>query len=423
MILTVRNSGGKLLIAAAALLLSTGYLILATREFLAAHFAARDNLSSLQRAIRFDPGNADYRYRLGRYLWFVQGAPEDSIEPYLAAVRLNPFEARAWFDLAAVYQYLGDTDRQEDALRHAVEVAPSTPDVAWEAANLYVVRGETDKALQEFRVVLANDPYRPPSALQICWHIQPDIDVLLRDVVPPKQSVYSSFLEFLISKKESAAAAKVWAAMSQLGQPVERRYTFGYIRYLIIQGEIDQSRLVWQQAANLSQLSRYQPSTDNLVVNGDFSLDVLNGGFDWIYYQPADVSLELDPTQPHSSSRSLRIIFDSRGLEDAGIRQFIPVQPNTGYEFSANFRSEDMEGAGGPRFALQDAYSGDMLFASDPLTNAGFWKNVDGTFTTGPQAKLLVLRVQRVPPGSPIKGKLWIDGLRLTAQTVSGGTK
>ena len=48
-------------------------------------------------------------------------------------------------------------------------------------------------------------------------------------------------------------------------------------------------------------------------------------------------------------------------------------------------------------------------FASDELKNADFWKQVSGSFTTGPDTKLLLLRMQRDPPGMPIRGKLWID--------------
>ena len=35
--------------------------------------------------------------------------------------------------------------------------------------------------------------------------------------------------------------------------------------------------MVWQQASSLALLASYQPSRENLVVNGDFSLDVRLG--------------------------------------------------------------------------------------------------------------------------------------------------
>ena len=61
-------------------------------------------------------------------------------------------------------------------------------------------------------------------------------------------------------------------------------------------------------------------------------------------------------------------------------------------------------------------YTAATYFTSDELKNADFWKEVSGTFTTGPDTKLLLLRIQREPPGLPIKGKLWIDSIRLAAQ-------
>ena len=40
---------------------------------------------------------------------------------------------------------------------------------------------------------------------------------------------------------------------------------------------------MWQQAAPRFGLSAYVPTGMNLIVNGDFGLDILNGGFDWQY--------------------------------------------------------------------------------------------------------------------------------------------
>ena len=101
------------------------------------------------------PRNADYRNHLGRYYALVARDPGAAIEPYRAAVQLNPHSARYWFDLASAYQVLGDTSNQSWALEHAIEADPTTPDVAWEAANFYLVQGDNEKALREFHVVLA----------------------------------------------------------------------------------------------------------------------------------------------------------------------------------------------------------------------------------------------------------------------------
>jgi hypothetical protein len=409
----------RLLFLGPVLFAATSYIGFATIQYWAAHLARSPNLANRQFAIRLQPGNADYRYRMGRYFFQARDWPE-AVENYRAAVTLNPHHSEYWLGLASSYKFLGKRANQQDALDRAIASDPKTPDVAWEAANLYSTNGDIDRAMREFRVVLENDPSLTPSALDLCWRIKPDVDLLLGNVIPPIGSVYSSFLELLIAKKEMNAAAAVWARSVKLDQPIERRYLFGYMRFLVEQGDIVQARNVWQQAAKGSDLASYQPSPENLVVNGEFGLPVLDAGFDWQYEKHPYVSLSLDSIQSHMGPHSLLISFEGGPIESAGIRQLVPIAPNTTYEFSADFKSQDLEGAGGPQFVVDDFYSGSTYFTSEKLTNTDIWKQVSGRFTTGAQAKLLMIQVKKNPPGTVTRGKLWIDDVRLVQAVQSG---
>jgi tetratricopeptide (TPR) repeat protein len=406
----------KRLVIGAAAALCLIYVLLAGRLLVASVFGERPELASLQRAARLDTGNADYRNHLGRYYALVARDPAAAIEPYRAALQLNPHSARYWFDLASAYQVLGDTSNQSGALEHAIEADPTTPDVAWEAANFYLVQGDNEKALREFRVVLANESSLADLAIQLCWRIKPDVDALLRDVVPARVEAYNAFLSLLMTKQETAATAKVWAALMARPENIEPRFVYGYIQYLFDHKDVDQAVLVWRQAAPRYGLSAYLPTARNLIVNGDFSLDVLNGGFDWQYEKQPSVTLTLDPSDFHGGHRALLITFDGPGVVDAGIRQFIAVQPSTLYEFSAYYKNGELEGAGGPHLTIQDAYTQAVLYDSDELKEAGFWKSATGEFTTGADTGLLVLHVRRLPAASPIRGKLWVDDFRLMAK-------
>lgn len=417
--IALNSPSRKRLAIGVAVVLCLIYVLLAGRLFVASVFADRPELSSLQRAARLDPGNADYRDHVGRYYALVSRDPGAAIEPYRAAVQLDPHSARYWFDLASAYQVLGDVSNQTWALERAIEADPTTPDVAWEAANFFLVQGDNEKALREFHVVLESDPPMAGLAIQFCWRINPDVDILLRDVVPAQSPAYIAFLELLMSKQETSATAKVWdklIATSQTSQPFELRYVNEYLQYLLNHKDVDQARLVWQQAAPRFGLSSYVPTRNNLIVNGDFGLDVLNGGFDWQYEKQRSVSLTLDPSDFHGGHRSLLISFDGPGVTDAGIRQFIVVQPDTTYQFSAYYKNGEIEGAGGPHFTIQDAYTKAVLYDSDELKEAGFWKSATGEFTTASDCKLLILHVRRLPEGSPIRGKLWVDDFRLAVK-------
>lgn len=417
MTIAIRSPVRKTIFLATCLTFTTVYIGFVVRGFVADYFSNKLDLGSLRKAAAMEPENADYQYRLANYFLQTQQAPGMAIPFIKSATALNPYDAGYWLDLSRTYGRLNEGDRQKDALQHATAADPSNPSVAWDAANFYWSLGEKDKALHEFRVVVENDPYLSTAALEACWRIKPNVKALLRDVMPRNQDAYSTFLEVLISKNEPDAAATVWNDMVELHHPVDRRYVFEYVRYLINRRQIEEARQVWRQSASPCDLFEYQPSPQNRVVNGDFSLPVLNAGFDWTYEKSSDVSLALDQTESHAGHRSLSIVFDSHGIEDAGIRQLIPVEPNTEYDFSAYFKTQSLEGAGGPRFLLEDGFSEISYFASEELKDADVWKQVEGTFSTGVDTNLLVLRVQRVPVGNAIRGKLWISDIHLAPRS------
>jgi hypothetical protein len=394
-------------------LLAFGYIALAATQFLATWFGRRVELGSLKRAAWLDRGNAEYRDHLGRYYDLVTRDPASAVTEYKAAAELNPHSARYWFDLASSYQILGETANQTSALEHAIEADATTPDVAWEAANLYLVQGEKEKALSEFRVVISSDASLAPSALQFCWRITPDVDSLLQNVVPARSDTLSSFLSLLESKGETPGAMKVWDALMRTNGAFEQRYAFEYIDYLVQHKQVEPAVAAWQQIASRFGLTSYLPSSGNLIVNGNFDFKVLNAGFDWQYRKQSSVNLTLDPSDFHSGRRSLLITFDGPGISEAGIYQLVAVQPSTPYKFTAYYKTGQIDGAGGAHFTIQDMYTPSVYYQSEELKDAGFWKSADGEFTTGPDCKLVMLHIPRLPSGSPMRGKLWVGDFHL----------
>jgi hypothetical protein len=390
------------------------YLVLTGKEFAASVFAARPELTKLEMAVRLSPGNADYQHRLGRYFAFGAVDPQAAIGRYQSAVALNPHDAHYWFDLAAAYGVTDNVEGQRQALEHALQAEPTAPDVAWEAANFFLVDGDIDRALRELRVVIENDTSLVDSSLKVCWRVRPDADRLLRDVIPARTDSLLGFLSLMMSKQETAGAIKTWERVSQLHEKFDSWRLFEYIRYLIQVHRPDAAMTAWEQASAPLGLSGYLPSEDNLIVNGDFSLDILNGGFDWTYINRNGVRPLLDPSDFQQGHRSLSLTFEGPGISNAGIQQLIPVRGANSYDFSAYYKSADFEGAGGPEIVLRDAYTNAPLFISDPLTDADFWKEVHAKVTTSGSTTLLILAIERSPAGSPIRGKLWLDGFQLS---------
>ena len=410
----LRSSLRRFLFAAACCILVGLYLQLALRAYLASHLAATPDLSNLKRAIRLEPSNAEYRELLGRSLALSGANLDDAIASYQTAVHLNPYVARYWLDLAGAYQVTGNTSEQERSVEQSVEADPTTPHVAWEAANFFLLQGDQERALRNFRVVLANDPDAVDSALQLCWRATGDANQILDRALPRRPDLYFSFLSLLISKQEVAAAENVWNHLIALNPEFPPKLAFPYLGFLIAKQEVAAAQTAWQQLAVLDRsLQPYLPSRENLIVNGGFEENVLNGGFDWWYELNPHAALAIDTSDFHRGTRSLSVTFDGRNPGNAGIFQFIPVKPNTDYEFSAESKTEDIESASGPRFAIVDAYTNASYVLTDDLLGTNPWRLQQARFQTGPNTNLVLLKIVRQPPNPWIRGKLWIDDLKL----------
>jgi len=400
--------------AAACFVVVALYLHFALRAYLACHLAGSLASPKVQRAIQLEPANAQYRELLGRNLALSGASLEEAISIYRTAVHLNPYEARYWLDLAGAYQVAGRISEQAESVEHAVEADPTTPHVAWEAANFFLVQGNQAKALRYFRVVLANDPGAVDSALQLCWRATGDANEILDQGLPPRPDLYLSFLRLLVSKQEVGAAENVWSRLIGLQQTFPTKLAFPYFRLLIAKQEVPAAKTAWQQLAKADgSLQPYLPSRENLVINGGFEENLLNGGFDWWYQSNPHAALAIDTSEFHSGTRSISVTFDGPSVPEVGLIQFIPVRPNTTYEFSAQSRTEDIESASGPRFAIADAYTSASYVLTDDTLNTSPWRLQQARFQTGPNTGLLWLKIVREPAAPLIRGKLWIDDVRL----------
>jgi hypothetical protein len=400
--------------AAVCLLLVGLYLHMVLRPYRASRLAAIPDLSNLQEAIRLEPSNAEYRELLGRSLALSGPNLNEAIANYRLAVHLNPYVARYWLDLAGAYQVAGRISEQEQNVEQAVEADPTTPHVAWEAANFFLVQGNRERALRNFRVVLANDPEAVDPALQLCWRATGDANQILERALPRRPDLYLSFLRLLISKQDVGSAENVWNHLIALNQEFSTPLAFPYFRFLIAKQEVTAAQTAWQQLAGVNRtLQPYLPSDENLVVNGGFEENLLNGGFDWWYESKPHAALAIDTSEFHGGTRSLSVTFDGQSISEAGISQFIPVKPNTNYEFSAEFRTEEVETASGPRFAIADAYSNASYVLTDDVMGTNPWRLQKARFQTNPNTNLVLLKIVRQPAGPLIRGKLWIDDLRL----------
>ena len=410
----LRSRAGGFCFIAACFLAVGVYLLFAVRPFVASFLAWKAEPERIEKAMQWEPGNAEYPDLLGRQLALSGTSVDEAISHYRTAVHLNPYDARYWLDLAGAYQFAGDTDEQAASVLHAIETDPTTPHVAWEAANFFLVQGDREKALRYFQVVLGNDPDAVASVLELCWRASGDATEIMDQALPPRADLYLSFLSLLVTKQQVAAAESVWNRLIALQQPFSAAPALPYFRLLISQRAVDAAKSAWQQLARVDpSLDAYLPSRRNLVVNGGFEDNMLNGGFDWWFQSYSHAVLAIDTNEFRTGTRSLSVTFDGQSVPGPQLVQFIPVKPNTSYEFSAESRTEDIDTASGPRFAIVDAFTNASYVLTDDTLGSTPWRIQEARFQTGPDTNLVMLKIVRDPPEPLIRGKMWIDDVML----------
>lgn len=386
------------------------YLGRVVRVYLARRSA---DSSQVERAIRLVPDNAAFPHLLGLRLSASDQDDDGAIANLRKAVTLNPNSGRYWLDLASVYQVTGNIEKQNEAVQSALDAEPGNPEVAAEAAQFFLVAGDADRAFPLFRQALGKNPQAAKAILLLCWSETRDANLLLAKAIPASPEPQLAFLRMLTEQKETTAANQVWQHLVGSHSSFQPQRSFFYFDYLLKEHEIARFDRAWHELARVSpNLQAYLPN-ENLMVNAGFEQPLLNSGFDW-RYEPADhIAAGIDDKVAHSGTHSLSLSYDGNPAYDAGWTQFVPVQSNTDYEFSAWIKSDNVTSSSGPRIAIVDAYSGANLLLTDDVLDTHPWQEIKGSLRVPAQTELLAVKIVRAPANTRIRGRIWIDDLRL----------
>jgi tetratricopeptide (TPR) repeat protein len=370
-------------------------------------------VQGLERAIRLTPDDAEFPYLLGRWLSASDQDDNSAIVHLRKAAALNPNRGRYWLDLALVYQATGNVEKAKEAVQFALKAEPGNPEIAAEAGESFLVAGEEKSAFPLFRRALEQDPEAAKIIFQACWRETQDANLILAEATPANPELQLAFLGMLIGQDETTAANEVWQYIVGAHKPFPPQLSFHYFDYLLKQHDVARFDRAWHELADLvPAMQAYLPS-DNLMVNAGFDQPLLNAGFDW-RYEPADhIVVGVDDRVAHSGSHSLSLSYDGNPAYDAGWKQFVPVQPDTDYEFSAWIKSANVTTSSGPRISIADAFTDAGLLLTDDVLDTHPWQELKGTLRVPASTELLVVRITRAPANTRIRGRVWIDDLRL----------
>lgn len=396
----------------------------ATRRGIAAWYFQEKSPEGLHSAIRWDPRNAQYYDALAtmRHFYADNDNPEEQVDLYEQTVSLSPQNALYWADLGAAFDWAGNHNQALRAFEHSKELFPNSPDVNWKLANFYIRSGQTLEGLHALRKVLLGGGVPQQDVFALGERATEDKKVLLEEMVPHVTPILFGYLNYQASAGDIIAAEQAWGKLLALKLPFELPQAFFYLDALIQKGQTEQLAEAWSALIERFPVKAGSLGlTPNLVANGSFESDILNGGLEWRVVPVDGVTVSIDSGDAVDGRRSLRIEYDgTRNVDYGHLLQYVLVRPNTRYRFSGYIRTEAITTDSGPRFQIFDAYDpGKMLAATENAVGTSGWTEKRLALKTAADTRLLIVRVAR--PASEkfdnkIRGTVWIDNVRLVAE-------
>ncbi len=414
----MRRRGFRVALVLAAVL----YVGAASFNFVGEWLLRSPTAESLARGVRWNAGNPMLWSAYARHWLFAPEGfePRRAAEAYLRAAALNPFDPMNWAGLATAYEQMGELKKAELALRSELGATPRSAQAAWRLANQLLLQGRLEEALPYLRVAAASDANMRPAVFDVGWKILAEPESVLRKVVPPGEDALSDYLLFLQSKKKLVEAYDVWKELRKTHSPTAVKAGYGYVEILGAAGMGREASRVWDELLEETGRTSTKPPGD-LVSNGDFEADPLNAGLDWhISYKGAGFEVALDNFVLQHGSRSLRVSFDGSGnYFFNGVWQWIPVEPNRDYRFSAYMKTANVTSDSGFRICLVTVASPPGETFTQCTTNrigTDPWTEEELAVRTGPNTGILALELRRLQSqklNNRIGGTVWIDNVSL----------
>jgi tetratricopeptide (TPR) repeat protein len=420
MILRLSTAAARGAVVVIAVLCAGFLAFFGIRSALATHFAAQETLRGFSRAVRLEPSSAENWFLLGRYWQYNFESPDldKAVAAYRTSLFLDPTSADTWLDLGAVYEALGDLSRARDAFVSAKRVYPLSARAAWSYGNFLLRQGELNAAFPEIHRAVAGDPHRAAEAFSRCMRIDPDIDRILTQVIPPSRDAYLDIIRSLADDNQTADALHVWERLVALHPQLQLHRVEPLIQALRRRGLIQDASGVWQQAASFAGFADLPHPAGSVVWDGGFESGETGLGYSWTFSPNAHgVQIRQDCREKHSGSCSLRVSFGGQfDLNFLDVCHLVPVQPATAYVFSAWVHTRELSTDQGVHFILGGTPSEAAPVLTPDVRGTVDWQQIRADWMAPPgvqEARICLARLPSDQPDNKIRGTLWVDDVAL----------
>jgi tetratricopeptide (TPR) repeat protein len=395
-------------------------------------------LDSHSRALKFDPSNARLWWNRGRlhHYSLLNSSTIQAAADYNKALSLNPYLGQAWVDLSDCYDRAGRFEEAEAALEKAVLVHRFSPLIRWQAGNFYLRRSNLPKMYECFRLACQYDIGKLGIAMETAWKIDLNRADILNKLVPDNLPSNMMYLAFLVSKDQLDLAQPAWNRC--LANPIRGNYefqpssVFGYLDRLLSLNRVSEALQVWDNSLRKAQLglvdfrqqnnapNSEQSNSGNMVWNGSFENEILQGGFDWRYPVTPEVSFQIDSGDRMDNLKSLHATFGDANISSIFLSQIVPLTGPGRYQLNFYLKTKDLTTDQLPYLSIDGFPDAALASArSDFFPATTSWSIVSVPFIANHGCKAVKLSLQRNRSAkfdNQIKGTLWLDGFVLRKQ-------
>ena len=377
-----------------------------------------NNLQVAEMATSLAPDDPLTHWRLAQVS--LKNLPLDqqaqAIAQFEKAVSLSPNDYRFWMSLGTASEQAGDRVKAEQALKRAVELAPSYSYPHWYLGNLLLRGGRYDEAFVELRRASEADPELQVQQFNLVWEVYKTDPEGLKKAVGDNATARAKFGLYLLGRQEFEAGLRMWDTLSPDEKKSNKETAEAIVNNLLTTFHYHDAVRVWNE---ITVVSNFRAEIGQVLDGSfdEFTSAASDMPFSWQVVPVLGVQIGLDTRRSHSGANSLRLIFNVRtNIENINAWQLVPVATNTEYDLEYYVKTEQLATGGPTVVQIVDPTTSGVIVTSpgSPLGDSD-WNRVVLSFKTGDKTEAVLIKIERPSCGTkeapicPIFGSVWYD--------------
>jgi tetratricopeptide (TPR) repeat protein len=377
--------------------------------------AAVGSTEAAQRAIDFNRADPEAHYAYANQL-LSAGQTGAAVAEFQLAISMRPEDYFLWQELGRAQEDNGDAEGAIISLRWAAKFASYYSQPHWQLGNVLLREGQMVEAFEEMHRGATNDPTLFPALCDLAWGVyRGNVAAIVAATKPQTDDERVLLARLFLNHDQMAAGLNLLDGLTDIGAEDRR----SFVNTLINQREYEAAYKIWSGGAT--------SGTREVLFDGGFegSMHFDDQGFGWRFMPAQTIRPFIDPNDPYSGQRSLRLDYSGNFNPAVPIvTELVIVSPSAHYRLSFAARTEDLSSAGLPLVLIKDASDDHQVLSQSASLPAGtsLWKEFAVDFETTEKTVAITINIQRQPCASnpcPIVGHAWFDSFSLTKRLVA----